>query len=700
MAELLIRVGAVVDRNVAVAYRPMVEAAERARRATEDAARRAGGATTKETKKGTDAAEKAYAQLARQAERWKREMVRDAERAAREQAKAEERATTAAARAHERAEREKTKATETESRKREREVEREAKKAEREARRRERDAARDGARRSRELDRAFQGASQTVLRAGASVGRAAFGVGRSVVRSAGVDTDLESIFRKNIELETVANELSNQSFIQGDARNGRRVDPRELMEQAFQVGGATGMNANDALEGLGKFTAKTGDLATGREILQDMAVLSKATGASLDDMVDAAGDVAAALPDTEDKGRKVAAVMKSIAGQGKLGAVEIKDLASQMAKVAAASGQIEGDAAENIVTMGMFAQEARQRGGAASATQAATSAAALINTLKTPARAKAFQDATGKSVFNEQGMIRDPREIVLEALRAKGMNPTAFKQIFANVAGGRAVEGFATIFRQAGGGQAGEEAVRAEFERLRLAAIADAEVMESFARQMKTGQSQAEVFNNELRQSALQIQDSLTPALAQLAPAALETAKTFAQVVAWLAGDSQMPRISGMATTDVNEAITSTEKQLAGGTISEAQLKQNEIAENEAFEALNRANAEKEVRQGEGAYSSTYKQILRFADFGPSTLFSGGRIGKRQIERNAAEVAAGDKAREDEAARMRDLLDRIVRTNEETKKAIEGGIKIVSMPQAPTGITGDGVQPTPEEKTR
>jgi len=147
------------------------------------------------------------------------------------------------------------------------------------------------------------------------------------------------------------------------------------MSQALQVGGETGTDANAALEGLSKFVGKTGDLKLGRELMKDLAVYAKATGTELDDMTDAAADVATALPEAADKNKQVLAVMRAIAGQGKLGAVEVKDLASQMAKLAANAGQFEGSAADNIITLGAMAQESRQRGGSASASQATQSVA-------------------------------------------------------------------------------------------------------------------------------------------------------------------------------------------------------------------------------------------------------------------------------------------------------------------------------------
>ena len=63
------------------------------------------------------------------------------------------------------------------------------------------------------------------------------------------------------------------------------------MREARQVANETGFGANQLMEGLQKFVGKTGDLETGRQVMRDLAKLSKATGTNLEDMVDAAGDV-------------------------------------------------------------------------------------------------------------------------------------------------------------------------------------------------------------------------------------------------------------------------------------------------------------------------------------------------------------------------------------------------------------------------
>lgn len=719
--QLNIRVGASIDHSLSEAFRPLLKSAEQAKQALGQAARQTSQTQTRETKRQVDEQAKAIAKQAREQERAERDKVRAAERTAREQTRSEERAVREqlrlmhrkwleeqrqrerSIRETERAERDKTRSAERENAARERSNLR----ASREADRIQRKWGRDGERAVGKDERRSWGVGRAVMGgavgATAAVGRAGLRVAGDLARGAGVDLDFGNMVQQNVALESAATSLSNSGFIAGDARNGQRVSSRALMNQALQVGSETGFNANTAIEGLSSFVAKTGDLATGRELLKDMAVFAKATGASLDDMVNAAGDVSAQFGDMPNKAEIVKKTMAAIAGQGKLGAVEIKDLARQMAKIASVAGQIEGDIGDNIVTMGAFAQSARQRGGAASATQAATSAQALINTFKTPARAAAFKEATGKSAFNAQGMLRNPQELVMEALRARGMNPEGFKKIFANVAGARAVEGYATIYRQAGGGKAGEEAVQAEFDRMRQAALSSREAMDSFTAALNTTESQAESFNNEMRKSALSIKDTLTPALQAVAPLMLQAAKGFAEIVAGVA-TSLDPSKKGKTAS----AEFSSEMQALNARSVLRQLGRGGVIDDEDLQSKLEW-ARKSKSDLATSITGKKKDLLEEGKF---EILGGGALAHMtpdKLEHWAKQDSAvGEKAAEylrdkKQLESMEDTLSTLERAQSEiADKIADKTLRVVlvgdTRPGAPPEISSAGRDPTPEQK--
>jgi hypothetical protein len=411
-----------------------------------------------------------------------------------------------------------------------------------------------------------------ILRAGSTVAR-------DIARGAGVQTDIGSLVGSSIDLQTRATDLSNQAYMPGEkGPNGQRQDPRALIEQAREIGDYASFDPTKVMEGLQAFVAKTGDLQAGRDALRDLAKLSLASGTALEDMVDAAGDVANALGNTEDKGAKTVAIMKSLAGQGKIGAVEMKSLAVQMAKLGSSATAFEGDPSTNIAKMGAFAQMARAKGGAASATQAATSVASLINIFKTPARMNAFFNATGKKVYNTKtGMLRDPEELLLESLRATKGDPGKFKKIFANTGGSRAVEGFATVYRQAGGGKAGEAAVREEFGRYMKIAMGDGEIEESFKRKKETDEANVQLFNNQLSKVGDSVTQHILPQLARLGPTVIDAVTALGQLTAWAADNpwkavftalgASIARAAGEATlrSGIESAIKATFTGARGG---------------------------------------------------------------------------------------------------------------------------------------
>jgi hypothetical protein len=529
------------------------------------------------------------------------------------------------------------------------------------------------------------------------------GIAGDLARGAGVETSFGAMVSKNFELESKAQDLANAGFMAGDARNGMRVDRNDLVKQAFSVGKTTGMDANDAIEGLGQFVGKTGDLATGRDILEQMAKLSRATGTNLSDMTSAAGDVATALGDIPNKGQAINQIMSSFAAQGKLGAVEIKDLSAQMAKLASQAPQFEGNMADNLAMLGALAQEARQRGGAASATQAATSVSSFVSMLKTPKRAEEFEKATGKKVFNQQGMIRNPQELILEALRAKGMDPTGFKTIFANAQGGRAVEGFASIYRQAGGGQAGEKAVIAEFERLKKATIDMAEAEESFRLAMQPAKTQAEVFNQTMRETAMKVQQEVTPALIAMAPAAVAAAQGLAKAVEFFTGKSAIGSQIQSTGGNVANVIAASRAGVKAGEVDKGQEAMNQRAIGDAQKLVDAARADTAKVKSENQITGGDKAMAVLLDtfFGQSSRVIGKAvdggdesIGQRMLGKKKEAVMDAESRQAASEAILKQILD----ANIQLKDALTSGqvkVKTDGPAAGPPGTSDSGRQPPP-----
>lgn len=679
--ELKIRVGASIDRSVSVAYEPLVEAAKKAARAVSAEGARTGKGYATETKRGTDLAEKNYQRHAREVEKWQRQIARSAEKTAREGANATVKILRDETRAHAAAEREKTRATAHEASKRNRELEKSMRTAQHSA---------------RASDRRTIVAARAVSRVGSSVGTGAaslaghvVGFGRGlaseVARGVGVDVGVESIVRKNTDLESIAAKVSNAGYMENDTRNGRRVDKNELKAQAFQVAKKTATGAHEVMSGLDAFVGKTGDLAAGRGALEHMAILAKSSGSSLEDMMDAAADVSLALGDVEGKGEKIVALMKSFTGQGKVGAVEIKNLASQMAKIGTAAGSFEGGAT-TIVQMGALAQMSRARGGSASATQAATSVMSFANTFSKGARQDAFANM-GIDIHAKSGKFRAPKELIIEAIRASSSDSHGgmanfdrnMGKMFMDVRARSATRGFENVYKEAGGGAAGIEAVTKEFKRLEDAAISDEEVMRSFERAMETSKSKAELFNIQIQEAADKMSGPLSTAFDAWGPTIIEATNSLARFAAWVAGKTPTEELGEHATRVVEEAVAATNKQLKGGVITTPQKDRNKEADTMAGEALRAADAAekiaKEKRDAGAEGDTTAEHLERLVGAGPV------------IDREREEVVAlATKHREDAAKEYQKIHTLLAEQNRMISRGII--VEVKNMPKPGTIIPG------------
>lgn len=699
MAKLEIKVGASVDRNLQIAYRPIIEAAKRATAAITAEGKKAGTAISTETRKGTRSAEKEFDHLFREVSG----KFPSAMNAGTEAVK---------------------------------KFGREAKASFAETRRKFQELARDTEREMNRLasNRAnrqgmgsflFNAAGGTAgVSAGfSSAGRLGLGVARraagaafslagALARGAGVETDVGTIFRKNNNLESLAQDLSNQGVIASDPRNNTRVDKRVLMSQALDVAEQTGSDANKMLEGLEKFTAKTGDLRTGRDILKQMSIYGKASGSSIEDMMDAAGDLAGQLDGVENKGEAIQNLMRAFAGQGKLGAVEIKNLASQMSKIAASSGRFEGGT-QSIIQFGVLAQMARQRGGAPTATSAAQSTVSFANTFSKERRLKAFAEF-GIDTEGKGGKVKSPKQLLLEALPAaekagkgigKGFDLVMGKMV-ADAKARQVFLGFEAIYKESGGGQKGIEKVTEAFERLEKAAIADEEIMSSFSRAMKTSESQADIFNTQIRKAALQMQTDLAPAMAALAKELVPLVKSLASWVGHVTGDKQAGAISELATGDVDDAVRRTQKQIEGGKISDAQIAENKLAASEAFE--NRARAAAEVKAAEEKLKTKKKDggYDFWTNPGIENKWGKGFMGNllgTDEETDKADIAEKKAA----LLKAQETYDKIAATNDEVKQKLNDKIlvQIANVEELkaainPPNVDGAGRGDSPEQKAK
>lgn len=369
--------------------------------------------------------------------------------------------------------------------------------------------------------------------------------GMDLARGIGLDLSPSSAISGAVQDQSAAVRLSNASIIADDPRNAYRVAPSLLTQEAGDVGARYGYDPSQVLAGLNQYGKRTGDLATGREMLEELTRIAAATGSQLDQLFGTAGELANQLTDLspDEKPKAIIRLLKSFAGQGKLGAVELEDLSRYGARIASTAGLYEGTREQNITNLGALAQASRAFGGADTPAMAATSVARLATTFKTSARAKQFESLTGNSVFGEGGKIRDPIELIKEAVVATKGKPIDWNKIFMNVMAERAAGGLASRFREAYDADIGDEksktaagiqAIDGFMDKMRDAALSEEQIQKNLDATAETYEHQVNALNVKFRQIATRFLDKFLPALERVAPKLEDFAEMLGKASIWI----------------------------------------------------------------------------------------------------------------------------------------------------------------------
>lgn len=395
------------------------------------------------------------------------------------------------------------------------------------------------------------------LRAGRFALSQARAIGMDVARGLGIQTDLTGLMQQGIELESGATFLSNMAYQPGAAgAAGRRQSPQEIVRDVRRVANETAYDPTQILEGLRDFVGRTGDLETGRRIMKSSAVVARATGASTEDVFGAAGDISLGLGANfkGDRAKATEALLRGVAGQGKMGAMEMRSFAAQMAKIASQAGQFgAGNVEQTITTLSALAQESRQQGGSATASQAANSVKTFVASLSKGKTINAYK-GFGINLRDKEGNLQKPEDIIVEALQAAGSSRFGGMAKFSQNMGKMVSEarartltaGFEKVYQETFSATQGTEqqkqaaatkAVVEELNRLRGAAMSLEETNESYRASMQTTQAKVQVFNNKIAETSDQLRSALLPAVEALAPKMIAAASAAAAWVDKLLGN-------------------------------------------------------------------------------------------------------------------------------------------------------------------
>ncbi len=382
------------------------------------------------------------------------------------------------------------------------------------------------------------------------------GLAGNIARGAGVDLDIGGRVGRAVSLSARAVDVVNQAELGGQAQGPGAAKRLEGLSRS--VAAEKSVDANKAMDVLASFQAKSSDLATAEKALGDLAELARATGTSFDDMGAAAGAVNAQLEDSPDKADKLLAIMRHITAQTATGQVEMSDFAKYMPRLASGANAFAGDYSKNIGTLGAIAQLSI-KGGASNAAEATGSAAAFARDIRKQHTLKAMsQEGLSPFVGGALGPkteLLNPEEIIISALKKTGGNQAKLSRIFANTSSYRGVEYARHLYTQAGGGDAGEKAVRDEFKKYG-ATISTAQVKQLAANANDTMEAKVQRFNNQLDAIAARASERVLPAMEKLAPAAADAAGGLANMVAW-AAENPWKAVGTMAAAAIGKEIAS-----------------------------------------------------------------------------------------------------------------------------------------------
>ena len=372
----------------------------------------------------------------------------------------------------------------------------------------------------------------------AGVARSTLGVARDLGRGAGVDFDLSAALGRSGSTEKLAADVTNSAFA-AKGQSASRGDIEATIASIQAAGDAAKVSYADAAAGLTDFVAKSADLETGKETLGDLAKLARATGSNVRDIVSAAGDVSKELDDGADKGQRLMEVMRLVARQGSLGSVEIRSLATYMGRVTGTAALFAGNREENIGKLGAIAQLA-MKGGRVTAAEATNTSAAIFRDLTKPHAIEAF-DKAGINLFADKGKtkMRGPDEILMDVVSKSQGDVTKISDLMKNQVSRAAAISLAKIYNEAGGGAAGEGAMRGEFKKY-TTSMTGSQVESAAALSMGTREAAAQDFNNRMEKIAASLGDKLLPAFEKMTPTILAVTEAWAGVVGWAAENPGM----------------------------------------------------------------------------------------------------------------------------------------------------------------
>lgn len=354
-----------------------------------------------------------------------------------------------------------------------------------------------------------------------SLARKGVDLARTALTGMGLDLDLGSLVGKNVSLSAAATKITNSGFA-AQGKQATAADVKATETAIKSSANATSTDYGAMAQALDAYNTVTGNLEESKSMLTTLGEIANASGANIVELAEAGGKLSKDLGNVPDKANRVAEALRLIAKQGALGSVEIKDLSQYMGRISSSAFMFSGGREAAIGQLGALAQVS-MLGGRSSAAEAANSAARFAQQMGNENVQDNVRSVMGKdySFYTDEGhtKMKTPETFISEFMEKTKGNQDQLAAMFKNTISKSAVEGFAAIYEDAGGGAAGMQAIHDTFEKFSKS-MSKEEVTNASNLLKDTDASKMALANNQL-QDAVQ---SLIPALQQLIPAVTSVA--------------------------------------------------------------------------------------------------------------------------------------------------------------------------------
>ena len=381
-------------------------------------------------------------------------------------------------------------------------------------------------------------ARNTLGTVGRSAANTARGVGRFAAGSIGILGSFAAAgaVRNAMGAERQAAVLASKAYQTPGEKRSREQIQRDVLRQSSELGVKSGLGKEGIISGLDKFVAISGNLRAAQSLAPFLADITDATGADMSDVGRTGGQVmqammargvneTAALEQTKN-------ILASMAGQAKVGSIEFADLATQMGKVMSATAAFDGDLDDLSSTMGAISQLAIA--GAASSPEEAMTA--ILRFRDDMVKNASRFEKQGIDVFADEGRtkLRAPEQVIADVMKATQGDLTKASNLF-GIRAMKAFSPFQNIYTEAGGGDAGMQAIDDLLSRIKGASMSQGEITESasFMRQTSSKQFDRVIaeFNKSVGEELLPVVTDLIPEFTKLVPLAADAAKWLGRLV-------------------------------------------------------------------------------------------------------------------------------------------------------------------------